>query len=370
MKRVVFWQNILSPHQSPAMRALAEIIPEVVVVSADTLTADRIKMGWQIPDLGAAQVVIAPNAAKIESLVRESAAHSVHIVAGARWTPLGHAATRACIHNRVRLGIMSESADNRGIRGSARRIKYTFERFSTGRYFDFILAIGHSGMKWFKQCGYRQDRLFPYAYFTELSVINKLSVPKREDAGIRIIYLGRCVSGKGLPIFFEALSRCKDAYWTLIVVGDGPVRDRLEAQASKYALSDRIQFISYQEHGLAQKLLSCSDLLVLPSDGKEGWGAVVNEALMHGVPAICSDRCGAADLLRDSWRGGVFPSGSISGLASLLREWITRGRPSLESTERIKSWSRYITGESAAIYLQAILAHIYEGSTRPVAPWF
>jgi phosphatidylinositol alpha-1,6-mannosyltransferase len=155
----------------------------------------------------------------------------------------------------------------------------------------------------------------------------------------------------------------------LTIVGDGPLRGRLESQSIECGLADRIRFQPFQEHIVARKLLSAADLLVLPSDGKEGWGAVVNEALMHGVPVLCSDRCGATDLLHDSWRGGVFRAGSIGGLASLLREWIGRGRRPAETTERIKSWSNRITGDSAAVYLRAILTHVYEGGARPVAPW-
>ena len=67
------------------------------------------------------------------------------------------------------------------------------------------------------------------------------------------------------------------------------------------------------------------DLFLLPSRF-DGWGAVVNEALMCGVPVVCSDNCGAAELLGESWRGEVFRTGSAAGLKDILQRWIALGR--------------------------------------------
>ena len=48
-----------------------------------------------------------------------------------------------------------------------------------------------------------------------------------------------------------------------------------------------------------------SDCLVLPSR-YDGWGAVISEALMVGTPVICSDNCGAANVVTASNVGSVF----------------------------------------------------------------
>jgi glycosyltransferase involved in cell wall biosynthesis len=367
---VFFWQNILSPHQSAAIRALAGIESEVVVVATSDLTPDRKRMGWGVPDFGPARLVVSPDVEQVDALIRQAPPESVHIVAGARWTPLGNRATDQCIRLKRHLGIMSESADDRGLRGCARWLKYTVERVNTGRHFDFVLAIGQTGTHWFRRCGYPARRLFPYAYFTESPQSDE---HWNEQAGGRrdtnIIYLGRCIPGKGLEVLIESLGRCRDQRWTLDIIGDGPLRRTLEAQASSRSLADRVRFLSFMEHTLAMEQLSAADLLILPSDGKEGWGAVVNEALMLGIPVICSDRCGAADLLEESWRGEVFVAGSVPALTEVLRRWIARGKKTPEAAARIKHWSRCIRGESAATYLLAIMKHVYQAGNRPTAPW-
>jgi glycosyltransferase involved in cell wall biosynthesis len=60
-------------------------------------------------------------------------------------------------------------------------------------------------------------------------------------------------------------------------------------------------------------------VLVLPSDGGETWGLVVNEAMACGLPAIVSDAVGCApDLVEDGKTGFTFPLGDCSALAERL----------------------------------------------------
>ena len=369
--RVVFWQNILSPHQSAAIRALAAMESEVVVVASEAMLSERKQIGWSVPDFGRANLVVAPAPEQIRSLITQDLNSTVHIIAGARWTPLGSAATAACIQARARMGIMSEAADAGGLKGQARWLKYAFERVQAGRHFQFILAIGQPGVRWFRLCGYPRQKVFPYAYFTEdpQGPLPLGDANARHGGAVQLIYLGRLVPGKGLELMLRAAAECADLRWGLVIVGDGPLRAALEQMAQSLGLKGKISFIPAMEHAKAMEFLAAKDLLVLPSDGKEGWGAVVNEALMRGVPVICSTRCGAADLLRPPWRGEVFPTRSVPALTEALRRWITRGKKAPETSARIRSWSACIRGEAAARYLSGILEHVYRGGIRPPVPW-
>lgn len=57
----------------------------------------------------------------------------------------------------------------------------------------------------------------------------------------------------------------------------------------------------------ARACMARADVLVLPS-WHDGWGAVVSEALMAGTPAIASDACGSAGVVRASGVGGGVPA--------------------------------------------------------------
>jgi glycosyltransferase involved in cell wall biosynthesis len=120
--------------------------------------------------------------------------------------------------------------------------------------------------------------------------------------------------------------------------------------------------------GHAWELISKSDLLVLPSY-KDGWGVVINEALMAGVPVVCSTNCGAQDLLDGCIRGETFEVGNAKQLAEVLRRRIGVGPNGAETRRDIQEWSRRISAESAASYLKAIVDHVYAAGPRPMAPW-
>jgi glycosyltransferase involved in cell wall biosynthesis len=62
-----------------------------------------------------------------------------------------------------------------------------------------------------------------------------------------------------------------------------------------------------------------ADVLVLPSDGQETWGLVVNEAMACGIPAIVSDAVGCGpDLIEPGLTGATFPLGDVAALASAI----------------------------------------------------
>ena len=64
-----------------------------------------------------------------------------------------------------------------------------------------------------------------------------------------------------------------------------------------------------------------ADVLVLPSDGQETWGLVVNEAMACGVPAVVSDAVGCGpDLIEPGRTGATFPFGDIAALAAAIEE--------------------------------------------------
>ncbi len=133
-------------------------------------------------------------------------------------------------------------------------------------------------------------------------------------------------------------------------------------------MSERVHYYCGLPNEDVLGLIKGSDLLVLPSRW-DGWGAVVNEALMCGVPVACSDRCGAADLLDGRERGESVRSGSVTSLRTVLDRHIGRGKEDAATRERIRDWSRCLSGESAADYFVQIIDASTAGRVRPTAPW-
>lgn len=101
-------------------------------------------------------------------------------------------------------------------------------------------------------------------------------------------------------------------------VGDGDEKRKIEDYIRKRRIENYVCFSGFSPQTELPLWLAKNDVLILPSI-YDGWGAVVNEALQMGLYVICSDACGAADLIRKDKRLGiVFNKGDVERLASAM----------------------------------------------------
>jgi glycosyltransferase involved in cell wall biosynthesis len=111
----------------------------------------------------------------------------------------------------------------------------------------------------------------------------------------------------------------------LALVGDGPERERLERQAAAVA-PGRVIFAGRQEGEALAAWYRLGTAFALPSV-HEPFGAVVNEALLAGLPVVCSDRAGARVLVSDGRNGAVVDAGQPGALDAALLAWLGDGSP-------------------------------------------
>jgi glycosyltransferase involved in cell wall biosynthesis len=113
----------------------------------------------------------------------------------------------------------------------------------------------------------------------------------------------------------------------VLIVGAGSLESACRAEALRLGVRTTFGgFLNQSELGAAY---GAADLLVLPSDSRETWGLVVNEALATGRPAVVSDRVGCAPDLVDDETGATFPCGDVEALAAAIQ--LVRRRASTRS---------------------------------------
>lgn len=117
---------------------------------------------------------------------------------------------------------------------------------------------------------------------------------------LRVVFMGRLVDWKAVDLLLEAMrDLVARTPARLTIVGDGPMRPQLEAQAAELGLSDKIDFIGWLSQPDCAELLKRSDVLVLPSLLECG-GAVVLEAMSMALPVVASDWGGPADYVDET----------------------------------------------------------------------
>jgi glycosyltransferase involved in cell wall biosynthesis len=113
----------------------------------------------------------------------------------------------------------------------------------------------------------------------------------------RLVYLGRLADWKGVDLLLDAMAIAAGTCdITLDILGDGPMREALEAQTQRLGLSSRVRFAGWVAQTDCPRRIRHADVLVLPSYHECG-GAVVLEAMACGLPCIATDWGGPADYL-------------------------------------------------------------------------
>ena len=167
----------------------------------------------------------------------------------------------------------------------------------------------------------QREDTFRNSLNNHLSPANRL-ITKRSLNGRRIVlFVGRLVKIKGvdrlLKAFAEAHKNMQNA--VLVIVGNGSERPALEKLSDRIGIREAVRFEGRLEGADLLIWYLLGDLFVLPSQ-HELYGAVVNEALMAGMPVLCSNRAGASDLICEGKNGYIFDPYDTSRLARLIIE--------------------------------------------------
>lgn len=139
----------------------------------------------------------------------------------------------------------------------------------------------------------------------------------RDRPGPVIVTVGRLVRRKGHHVLIDALAVVRDRHphARLLVVGEGPERMALEAQAADRGMADRVTFMGTVYP--TTSVLAAADLFVFPSIG-EPQGLALLEAYAAGVPVVASRTGGIPEMLTDGVEGLLAPPGDAGGLASAM----------------------------------------------------
>jgi glycosyltransferase involved in cell wall biosynthesis len=237
----------------------------------------------------------------------------------------GSAAPVSLVAERVRAGKLTFSATERIWKHGywrildPRRFYPVYSRYlSLNRPNHHLLAVGAFCPWDMARIGMFRDRMWKWGYFT--SVPAELPAPK--PAGpMRVLWVGRMADVKRASDLVQAARLVKDqgVPFELNFVGDGPLRGEVEAEVRGSGLDAETTFWPVTTPEGVRQMMLASHLFVMCSDSREGWGAVVNEALASACCVISSDGTGAAPwLIRHGETGFLYPCGDVETLAKVL----------------------------------------------------
>jgi glycosyltransferase involved in cell wall biosynthesis len=147
-----------------------------------------------------------------------------------------------------------------------------------------------------------------------------------------IACVARLDDRKGHRVLFDALVLLKDHGERPVVelLGDGPERQALEAEARERGLAGQLEFRGWQtEEGVRASLDGCR-FLVLPSRA-EGLPVAIMEAFARARPVIATAIAGIPEIVEDGRNGRLVPAGDAPALASAIRQLLAMTPAQLEA---------------------------------------
>ncbi len=143
----------------------------------------------------------------------------------------------------------------------------------------------------------------------------------REELGVADAWVIGAVGGlrpvKGHRFLLEAMAGLAESAPNarLLVVGDGPLREGLEARAAALGIAERVRFLGFRND--VPRILGALDCFVLPSLS-EGLSIVTIEAMAAGLPVVVTASGGPRDLVEHGSTGLVVPPGDPFALSAAM----------------------------------------------------
>lgn len=109
----------------------------------------------------------------------------------------------------------------------------------------------------------------------------------------------------------------------LLLVGDGAMRARLEAQVSDMGLGAAVEFVGWLDSDAVQDKIREASVLVHPSFS-EGLPVVIMEAMAERRPVISTYIAGIPELVRDGETGWLIPAGREEDLTQAMKDCASR----------------------------------------------
>ena len=163
-----------------------------------------------------------------------------------------------------------------------------------------------------------------------------------------VLASGRLTPLKNFDCLVRAFATVHPSNARLIILGEGPERERLQTEIARLGLQDRVEMPGYVEEPWSYYAQAACLAVTSKS---ESFGMVVVEALAHGLAVVSSDCKGPNEILCDGRYGRIVPYNDEAALAGALSAALAdRGDPA----QRIARAMKYLPENSIAHYERLI----------------
>ncbi|MBQ9136020.1 MAG: glycosyltransferase family 4 protein [Lachnospiraceae bacterium] len=313
--KVTFVSNYINHHQIPFCEAMYEKLgEEYCFIQTEPMEEERVRMGWgaQLDKLLWLKVYYEQEA-ECKKLINDS---DVVLFGGVE--------DESYITERLAEGKVVVRLSERIYKEgqwkaiSPRGLKKKYHDHTKYRKSPvYLLCCGGYVASDFHIVRAYPGKMFQWGYFPEkktydIDALLAKKANRREKSGkVSLLWAGRFIDWKHPEYAVQAAAKLKqEGYdFALTMVGGGAMEKDLHDMVKAEELEDVVTFAGFQKPEKVREYMEQSDIFLFTSDYKEGWGAVLNEAMNSGCAVVANVALGAVPfLIKPEENGLIYPN--------------------------------------------------------------
>lgn len=360
--KITFVSNYINHHQIPVSNVLyQELGNDYHFIQTEPMEEERVKMGWETALVDSPYVI---NYYDQETKSKELIETSDIVIFG---------------------GVDDESYIEKRLKDKKIVIRCSERIYKEGQW----KAISPRGLrkKYHDHTRYRNDKvyllcagayvasdfniikaypnkMFQWGYFPQVKEYDETELMnKKQGEIVRLLWAGRMIDWKHpeYPIMLAKKLKEESISFHLKIIGSGPLEETINHDIIKYGLEDNITLMGFVSPEIVRKEMEEANIYIFTSDYKEGWGAVLNEAMNSGCAVVSNLALGAAPYLIEHGKNGyLYPNKDFNEFYQLTKDLILDNTKQKEVGIRayhtIKNlWNSQVAGERLLVLCRQIL---------------
>lgn len=321
--QIIFVSNYINHHQLPFCRAmLSQNDGEFIFIQMEPMEQERIEMGWGL-DVKELPFVHCYN---------EEPEFCQNLIDQGEIVIYGGVEEESYITPRIEAGKLTFRYSERIYKEG--QWKFVSPRGLKKKYHDhiryrkkdvYLLCAGAYVASDFHLIHAYPDKMYAWGYFPEFREyrVDELMDFKDKEEKIEILWAGRMIDWKhpddAIHAVADLLKRKNQVHLTM--AGGGVMEAQLKQLTVELGIEKSVTFTGFLSPSEIRTKMLAADIFLFTSDYREGWGAVLNEAMNSGCAVIASSGIGAVPyLLQHGKNGMVYRNGNVKEMKEYVSQ--------------------------------------------------
>lgn len=311
--KILFLSNFYNHHQSSVSKELyQQTNGRYRFVATEAMPEDRKKLGYA--DVRDEFVVQYGESEDQDRQIRQWIDEADAVIVGS--------APEHLIENRKKQRKLILRYSERPLKNGFQWWKYPLQYFAWHRRNPsnvpiYMLCASAYTAQDYAKYGLFQNRTLKWGYFPRCITYECFAEMIAQKDVAEILWCGRFLDWKHPDDAVAVAARLKKENYRfhLTVVGTGEMEGQLKKMVAEHGLENEVTFTGSVSSEKVRSFMERVGIFLMTSDRKEGWGAVLNEAMNSGCAVVASRDAGAVPyLVQDDVNGMIYNKCSVDAL--------------------------------------------------------